>query len=166
MKTRFLKYIFLVVTSALLAMPAIAYDQGRADQYAQMFAQVQGAKAGKALHLINPDQFVEAVRRGQPYVTLDIRTPEETQFFTGNLPGHLAIPLAQLFDHEQLAKLPTDRPIVVMCLSGTRATAAATALRSIGFEDTYVLKGGFKGLVGYLGPKEANKPLGPATAAR
>jgi rhodanese-related sulfurtransferase len=63
-------------------------------------------------------------------------------------------------------RLPEDKPIVVMCKSGTRATAAATALRTVGFEKTYVLKGGLKGLITYLGTKEANQPLGPETAAR
>ena len=62
--------------------------------------------------------------------------------------------------------LPTDKPIVVMCHSGTRATAAATALRQIGFDETYVVKGGFTRLIGYLGAKEANQPLGPQAAAR
>ena len=51
---------------------------------------------------------------------------------------------------------------VVLCKSGARATAAGTALRHIGFENVYVLKGGFKALTGYLGPVEANTPLSPA----
>jgi rhodanese-related sulfurtransferase len=72
----------------------------------------------------------------------------------------------ELFKHEQLARLPNDKPIVVLCKSGTRATAVATALRDVGFEDTYVLKGGFKGLIAYLGAKEANQPLGPKVSAR
>jgi len=39
-----------------------------------------------------------------------------------------------------------------------RATAAGTALRHIGFENVYILKGGFKALTDYMGPKEANTP--------
>lgn len=54
----------------------------------------------------------------------------------------------------------------MLCKSGTRATAAMTALRRIGFEDTYVLKGGLQALTRYMGPKEANMLLGPKTAAR
>ena len=166
MKSHYLQFVTALLTALLVAVPAGAYDQGVAQRYAQMFAMVQGAKAGKELHLIAPEQFVKDVRSGQQYVTVDIRTPCETQFFTGNLPGHLVIPLNELFKPEQLAKLPIDKPIVVMCRSGTRATAAAIALRHVGFKDSYVLKGGFKGLITYLGAKEANQPLGPATAAR
>jgi len=166
MKRMMFQVVTVLLTLFFIAAPAAAYDQGMADGFAQMFAPVQGAKAGKELHMMAPEQFVKEVRGGKEFVTVDIRTPGETQFLTGNLPGHLVIPLNELFKHEQLAKLPTDKPIVVLCHSGTRATAAATALRQIGFQDTYVLKGGFKGLIAYLGAKEANQPLGPKTAAR
>ena len=166
MKRKFLRLSTVLLTALVVAAPVSAYDQSGADEYAQMFATVQGAKAGKELQLLKPEQFVNQVRGGKAFVTVDVRTPGETRFFTSNLPGHLVIPLAELFKPEQLAKLPTDKPIVVMCKSGTRATAATTALRRIGFSETYVLKGGFKGLVTYLGVPEANKPLGPKTAAR
>jgi rhodanese-related sulfurtransferase len=51
--------------------------------------------------------------------------------------------------------------VVVLCKSGARATAAGTALRHIGFEHVYVLKGGYKALIAYMGPKEVNTPLKP-----
>lgn len=158
--------LVLALSALILAAPAIAYDQQLAAAYAEMFAPVQGAKAGKALHMMKPEQYVKSVKAGKQFVTIDIRTPGETRFFTSNLPGHRLIPLAQLFEPDQLTQLPTDQTIVVLCKSGARATAAVTALRHIGFTDAFVLKGGFKGLVAYLGAKEANQPLGPATAAR
>lgn len=166
MKRRFIQFAVIVVAALFLAAPATAYDRALADTYAEMFAPVQGPKAGKLLHLVKPDQFVKEVRQGKPYVMIDIRTPGETRFMTVNLPDHQMIPLAELFKHEQLAKLPTDRPIIIVCKSGTRATAAATGLRQIGFDNTYVLKGGLTGLITYLGPKEAYMPLGPETAGR
>jgi len=166
MKSRMRQLLILLFTAMIVAMPVNAYDHAKADGYADMFATVQGAKAGKALHMIKPDQFVKDVRLGKSYVTVDIRTPGETRFFTASLPGHLVIPLEQLFRPENLARLPEDQPIVLICKSGTRASTAMTALRDVGFEKTYVLKGGYKGLIAYLGPKEANQPLGPKTAAR
>lgn len=166
MKRKYLQLGTVLLASLLVSAPTVAFDREEAADYAKMFAPVQGPMAGKHLHLIKPQQFVDQVRAGMEYVTVDIRTPGETQFFTGNLPGHLVIPLNELFQEDQLAKLPEDQPIVVLCKSGTRATAAATALRDVGFEQTYVLKGGLKGLITYLGTKEANQPLGPETAAR
>jgi len=166
MKRKFTQLAMMTLTALFIAAPVGAYDRGLAEDYVKMFAPVQGPGAGKEMHLINPDQFVNEVRAGKQFVTVDIRTPNETMFFTGNLPGHIVIPLSQLFEHEQLAQLPNDKPIVVMCKSGTRATAAVTALRRIGFTQSYVLKGGLSGLATYLGPIEANEPLGPKTAGR
>jgi rhodanese-related sulfurtransferase len=138
-----------------------SYDAGLAASYARLFAPVQGAGAGKALHLIPPDAFVAELKAGRPIVALDIRTPAEMSIFTTFIPGSLAIPMNKLFEPANLARLPVDRKIVVFCASGTRATAAATALRHIGFENVFVLKGGFKALIGYLNPKTANAPLRP-----
>ena len=159
MKRKYLHLATVFFASVLIAAPTAAYDRGDADAYAQIFASVHGLKAGKHLHVIKPDKFVQQVRAGKEYVTVDIRTPNQTRFFTGNLPGHLVIPMNELFKHEQLAKLPNDKPIVVLSKSGgTCAAAVGTALRDVGFKDTFVLKGGFKGLITYLGTKEANQP--------
>lgn len=166
MKRNYLQLTTVMLALTLVSAPSAAYDREEAGRYVQIFASVEGPKAGKHLHLIKPDQFVKEVRAGKEYVTVDIRTPGEIRLFTGNMLGHLAIPLSELFQPEQLAKLSSDKPIVIMCQSGVRATAAATALRDVGFEEAYVLKGGFKGLITYLGPKEANQPLAPKTAAR
>jgi rhodanese-related sulfurtransferase len=145
---------------------AKSYTELLAKSYAELFAPVQGAGAGKALHLIKPDAFLDKVKTIEPLVVVDVRTPAETDVFGVTLPGALMIPINKLFTPANLARIPTDKTVVVICLSGTRATAAGTALRHIGFENVYILKGGYKALVAYLGPKEANTPLEPATPTK
>lgn len=102
------------------------------------------------------EAFVEELKQGKELVALDVRTPAEAGVFTVALPVSLAIPINELFTAENLERIPTDKPVVVICLSGTRATAAGTALRHVGFDNVRILKGGFKALVGYLNPKTAN----------
>ena len=148
--------LLLVVIMLSVAGPAWSYDTDMAASYAELFAPVKGAGAGKALHLIKPDAFLEKVKTGEPLVALDIRTPAETGVFTVALPGALVIPMNELFTEPGLARIPTDKTVIVLCKSGTRATAAGTALRHIGFENVYILKGGYKALIAYMGPKEAN----------
>ena len=148
-----------LVVAVVLATPAWSYDAAMADRYAKLFAPAKGARAGKALHLIKPDAFLNKVKAKEPLVALDIRTPAEVGVFTVTLPGSMTIPLNELFTEANLARIPTDKTVVVLCKSGTRATAAGTALRHIGFENVYILKGGLKALIDYMGPKEANTPL-------
>jgi rhodanese-related sulfurtransferase len=160
MLTHLATTLLLAITVAL-ATPAWSYDTAMAESYAKLFAPVKGAGAGKALHLMKPDAFLNKVKAKEPLVALDIRTPAEIGVFTSILPGSLVIPVNELFTEANLARIPTDKAVVVLCKSGTRATAAGTALRHIGFENVYVLKGGFKALIAYMGPKEANTPLKP-----
>jgi len=165
MLTRLLTITLLAVT-VTIAGPAWPYDSAMAESYATLFAPVKGAGAGKALRLIKPDGFLNKVKAKEPLVVLDVRTPAETGVYSVTLPGSMVIPVSELFTKAKLALIPTDKTVVVLCLSGTRATAVGTALRHIGFENVYILKGGFKALTGYMGPVEANTPLKPATVKK
>lgn len=71
---------------------------------------------------------------------LDVREPAE--FAAGHLPGSLNIPLAAVLAGEAVAD---DRPVLVICRSGARATVAAAALAARGHR-VQVLEGGLLGL--------------------
>lgn len=153
--------VFTIITLAaavVFAAPVWSYDSGLADSYAKLFSPVKGKAAGKALHLMKPDVFLKKVIAKEPLVVLDVRTPAEFGIFTSSVPGTLWLPINELFSKDNLSRIPKDKTVVVLCKSGARATAAGTALRHIGFENIYILKGGFKGLAAYMGPKEANTP--------
>jgi len=154
----------LAATLLLTSASAWSYEQDLAASYAGLFEPVAGAAAGKALHLMKPDAFVDQIKQGKAFVMLDVRTPAEAQIYGAALPGSMAIPLNELFKAENLDRLPTDKPIVVVCKSGTRAAVAGTALRHVGFDNVMILKGGFKALNDYLDAKTANTPP-PAPAA-
>ena len=147
-----------ITTLALLSTSAWAYNQELAASYRQLFEPVSGAKAGKALHLVKPEAFIEELKRGKNVVVIDVRTAAESNVFSMTLPGSLRIPASDVFKPENLARLPKDRQMVIVCKSGTRATAIGTALRHVGFNNTYILKGGIKALNAYLDPKTANTP--------
>jgi len=132
-----------------------SYDAEQAKSYAELFSTVVGAEAGKALHLMAPDTFVENIKDRKEFLVIDVRTPVETGIFGMALTNTLAIPVDQLFQPANLDRIPTDKPIIIMCQSGIRSVAVGTALRNIGFDDVYILKGGFKALSSYLGPIQA-----------
>lgn len=154
----------LLVAAVGFAAPARSYDKAMAESYADLFASVKGPAAGKALHMMKADVFVDKVKAKEPLVVLDIRTPAEMGIYGATLPGSLAIPINELFTKANLESIPSDQTVVVLCMTGTRATAAGTALRHVGFGNIYILKGGFKALVTYMGPKEASMSLKPKQA--
>ncbi len=142
---------------------AAGYDAQLAQSYARLFEPVAGAKAGKALHLMKPDQLVKDLQAGRPIVALDVRTPNEFGVFGMTLPETMSIPVNEVFHPENLDRIPQDKTVIIVCKSGTRATAVGTGLRHIGFNNVHVLKGGIMALGKYLTPKTANPPPKVAT---
>jgi len=143
---------------------AAEYDVDLAASYAKLFEPAKGAAVGKGLHLMPPDKFIKELHNGKPMIALDVRTAGETGVFGMTLPGSLAIPVNAVFLPQNLARIPQDRTVVVICQAGIRASAVGTALRHVGFGNVYVLKGGMKGLSAALNAKAANPS--PKTAAR
>ncbi|MEJ2213693.1 MAG: rhodanese-like domain-containing protein [Gammaproteobacteria bacterium] len=151
--------IFIMTLVFGLSTPSWSYDVQAAKAYSELFADVKGKASGKNLHLIPADKFLEKIKSQKPLVVLDVRTPKESEVFGFRLAGSLNIPLNELFTPKSLASLPKDKPIIVFCQSGIRSTAAGTALRHIGFKNVFIVKGGLKALITYLGPKEAYTPM-------
>lgn len=164
------KQIAVLLAAAGISMGAVAtaqaYEAGMAEMYAKMFAPASGGAVEKELRFVKPDSFVKDVQAGKKFVTLDVRTLEETKLFAMTLPDSMAVPVDQLFKPEHLDKIPTDKPVMIICKSGARAAVVGTALRSLGFDNVQILKGGFEGLTAYYGAKEAYpEPAAPAPEA-
>lgn len=145
----------IAIASFSITTSVSAYDQALAESYAAFFADVDGAGAGKAMHFITPEAYIDGVKAGKGYIALDVRTEKESALFGLRAENGLTIPANTLFQKENLEKLPTEKPIVVICKSGARASGVGTALRHLGYGNVYILKGGFQGLSQYYGPKQA-----------
>jgi len=159
------KFITFMIMALLMAGSAWSFDKGLAGSYEQYFAQFDGKATPKALHMIKTPDFVKAVLTGQKMFVLDIRTPAETGMYGLTLAGSTAIPMNQVFKPENLARIPTDQKVVIVCKAGHRAMGIATALRHVGFKNVYVLKHGISDLAKYLSPKNGYLQ-GPKTSAR
>jgi rhodanese-related sulfurtransferase len=149
------KYICSVLIAFLLSGPALAYDEALAKTYEQFFASFEEKKVPKALHLIPPEKVVEAIKKGEKVVLLDVRTRQEQSLIGLTFHDTLSLPMNEVFRPENLAKIPTDKKVIVTCKSGVRCTVIGLALRNIGFDNVFAMKGGLMGLMKYLSPKTA-----------
>ena len=77
----------------------------------------------------------------RPAVLLDIR--ERDEFMTVRVVGSLFIPMSQL--GVRMDEVPKDRPVLVMCASGSRSQSATAYLRQNGWEDVGSVAGGISG---------------------
>jgi adenylyltransferase/sulfurtransferase len=71
-------------------------------------------------------------------IVLDVREPWEYQ--RGHVPGAVLIPLGQLAS--RLGELDPEKPVAVICQSGSRSQSAAALLGQNGFKTIYNVSGG------------------------
>ena len=86
---------------------------------------------------IGVDQLADLLSDGSVRV-LDVR--EDWEFRRGRVPEAMSLPLGRIV--ADVAGLPKDKPLAVICESGTRSLAATDFLLSQGFEGAASVRGG------------------------
>jgi glyoxylase-like metal-dependent hydrolase (beta-lactamase superfamily II)/rhodanese-related sulfurtransferase len=135
------------------ALPAnLRSGRPREDQAAApAWAPVQRSFAG--LPELSPDWVAE---HRHALTLLDVRSTEEFNGPDGRVPESLLIPLPEL--EQRLNEIATERPVVVLCHSGSRSALATQQLQKAGFSQVANLRGGLRrwGDEGY--PLEGESP--------
>ena len=144
----------------LLVNTAFAYDAELAKKLDATFSQLTPEALQHLPVLIDSKKFFEMLKNKEPFVFLDIRTPEEMSITGITWKNTLRIPMHELFKEENLKKLPKDKKIIVICHSGARAAAATLALRAVGFKNAYFYKGGLPELAKDTGIADLGKNVG------
>lgn len=62
---------------------------------------------------VTVDEVQERMRRGEPFVFLDVRNPQAWGEAETKLPGALRIPVDEL--EQQLESIPRDRVVITYC---------------------------------------------------
>ena len=144
-----------VVLTGILSTNVLAYDTAQAEIFNKAFSHVTQEHAAKSKLMIDSDEALKMLREKKKFVFLDIRTPGEMAVLGLKTDNRLEIPLEHLFEKKNLDRLPTDRPIIIVCHSGSRAKMAVMNLKMIGFKNTRVMKNGMVGLAKGDNPKNA-----------
>ncbi|PXY37549.1 sulfurtransferase [Prauserella flavalba] len=96
--------------------------------------------------MVNPGEVPTASVSDLPsqdLVLLDVREPDE--WAAGHAPEAVHIPLGELPARAaELAELPDDKPLYVVCRSGGRSARAAMWLNAAGIADAINVAGGMK----------------------
>lgn len=89
--------------------------------------------------VIDSEELMKRLESNDDIYLLDVREPDE--LLESKIDGAANIPLAEIFKPNGMNGIPTDKPVVVICGSGNRATIASYALAQEGI-DFQVLEGG------------------------
>jgi rhodanese-related sulfurtransferase len=97
-------------------------------------------------------QDLDAMRKeGKQHMLLDIREQQEIEIC--KIDGSVHIPMNTLPNN--LARVPKDQPVVVMCHMGGRSWQVTQWLRAQGYENAVNLDGGISAWAADIDPKMA-----------
>ena len=91
--------------------------------------------------VINSEELADRLTVDEDLYLLDVRQPDE--LLESKIDGSINIPLVEIFQPNGMDSIPTDKPVVIICGSGNRATIATYALAQEGI-NFQVLEGGMK----------------------
>jgi rhodanese-related sulfurtransferase len=117
-KTNILLIVVALVSGAMLVWPLVRRSTGG-----------PWVSTAQATHLINREDAL----------VVDVREPGE--YSAGHILGAKNVPLSRVDGSGELAKRK-DKPVIVYCETGDRATKASAALRKLGFSRVVSLSGG------------------------
>ncbi|MDI1472219.1 MAG: rhodanese-like domain-containing protein [Thermodesulfovibrio sp.] len=141
----------IALTIFIFSGTLFAYDVELAKKFDAMFSQLNPQVLTMRPCQITTKDILDMIKKNEDFVILDIRTPAEQKIIAPVWKGSLLIPMHELFKPENLAKLPKDKKIAVICHTGDRAAAATIALRAIGFSNAFQFKGGMVELAREIG---------------
>ena len=96
-------------------------------------------------------EVMEMRRRGEPFVLVDIRDPNEAMM--GMIPGSIHLSRGRLEQHVEAA-VPREARVVLYCASGNRSALAAVSLEEMGYRDVASMAGGIRDWVAAGGEVE------------
>lgn len=94
--------------------------------------------SGSDTTIVSHDEMLTICSDGE-YAVVDVREPHE--FNAGHIKGSVNVPLSSFHP----SRVPTDKPVVLVCLSGARSGNALRALKSAGFDNIRHYKAGIMG---------------------
>ena len=164
MKSRLL--VFATISLLLLfgLVSGVAAQEATGDFSVVQQAAEEYLSSGKA-PVISADALWENLNDGDesndPFI-VSVRAPDAYEL--GHIPGAINIPWKTIAEPDNLAKLPTDQPIVIYCYTGHTGQIATTVLNLLGYDATNLKFG----MMGWTEDDEvlATARYGPDTAMR
>ena len=126
-----------IVVRARGGLPSCCSSSAASRAHVGLGKGVQRSFAG--LPELTPDWVAE---HRDALTMLDVRSTEEFNGPDGRVPESLLIPLPEL--EQRLNEITPERPVVVLCHSGSRSALATQQLQKAGFSQVANLRGGLR----------------------
>ncbi|MBI4822851.1 MAG: rhodanese-like domain-containing protein [Nitrospirae bacterium] len=141
------KVILFMALMAVIAVPVYADDLAAKLNAILLKAPQEGHWQVKAA-----DVSKWIAKKKTDFLIVDVRpTPPGQQ--GGKIPGSIYIPYNEILKPENLKKLPKDKKVVLVCVTGQTQNLPVLALRALGYDARTMSFGMSAWIKGYLGAK-------------
>ncbi len=128
--------VTVIISFALSLSTAFAAD----DMAAKLNAVLSGAAAEKFWQVSAEDVKAMIDAKKTDFLIVDVR-PVPVLYKEGHIPGSIYIPTQDVLQPESLAKLPKDKKLILVCVTGQTQNLPVVALRALGY-DAWTMKFG------------------------
>lgn len=123
--------------------PVVEEPVETVDEFALIATEADAyVNSGKSPVISAQDVYNAITAEDPNYFILSVRSVEDDA--KGHVPGAITIPYREMWKAENLAKLPKDKKIVVVCYTGHTASQVTIFLNMLGYE-AYAMKFGMMG---------------------
>jgi rhodanese-related sulfurtransferase len=123
--------VFMVVSMVALFLVAPVFAQ---DDLAKRLNDVLNKGPEDGHWWVSAQELSMWIKTGKTdFIVVDVR-PGETSFKLGHVPGAIHIPYSKILVPENLAKLPKDKKIVLVCNTGQLQNLPVVPLRVLGYD--------------------------------
>jgi rhodanese-related sulfurtransferase len=147
---------FLLVgfVMAFTALPSLAQDDALAKRMNDVLS--KGIEQGH--WQVNSDEVNMWIKtKAADFVVVDVR-PKGEAYQGGHIPGAIHIPYHQILTPANLAKLPKDKKIVLVCATGQLENLPVVPLRILG-HDAYTMTFGYASWIKDFGGADQMKAI-------
>jgi sulfur-carrier protein adenylyltransferase/sulfurtransferase len=102
---------------------------------------------------LTPKQLKARLDAGEDLMIIDVREAWELE--ESKMANAILIPMGEI--SSELDQIPEDKPVVIICRTGSRSSQVADWLQAMGYDELYNLTGGMNQWVTEIDPS-AGKP--------
>lgn len=146
-----MKKLLVVLLVAVLAMVAVVPLTSGADDMAAKLNTVMSQAPGAKFWQFTADEVHAMIKaKKTDFVIVDVR-PNPAEFREGHIPGAIQISVQDIFKPENLKKLPKNKKLILVCVTGQTQNLPIVGLRAMGY-DAYTMAFGHAAWIkGYRG---------------
>ncbi|MEW5747075.1 MAG: rhodanese-like domain-containing protein [Nitrospirota bacterium] len=150
-----------LAVAVMLSLVPAAYA---ADDMAKKLNDVLSKGPAEKFWQVKPDEVNEWIKaKKTDFLIVDVR-PNPAEYGQGHIPGAIQITVQDILKPESLKKLPKDKKLILVCVTGQTQNLPVVALRALGYNALTMQFGYAAWIKDYQGAKLMQQAIQNAAA--